>query len=350
MSLMSMFPGGGGTNNQPLKAPTNLHAEMNTVNAISITWTDPENEYAQPSGALIGEWMFTRIVRKIGSAPVNANDGELIVESAVKNQYQTSGFIDTNNIATGETYYYAAFAFTTSRVSSPAATYQIIATWYDPILNNNSWTMIHQAFVEGVASSLWSKGDTKTDGNGTTFSLELLTPSSFQLTDGGTPYAIFLTNKVNGKSPYKKEGSGSVDSYDESTLRSTILSKYNGLSNELKSFIHPMNFTLHYGLGGREVNGHESAPTKVYSDPAWPLGDVYRSKIIPTLSGLDDKRLSLFDYTGIWFGDCYYTNQDRYYGVAYRQDSSKEFDIRGQNEQYSELYVLYGFAFGKVGS
>lgn len=356
MGLMSMFPGGGGTNNQPLKAPTNLKAEMNTTTSVQITWTDPENEYSQPSGVLIGEWMFTRIVRKAGSPPVNANDGELIVESAVKNQYQTNAFVDSNNIMSGTTYYYAAFAFTTSRVSSPAATYSIVATWYDPVLNNNTWTMINQAFVEGVASDLWQKGDTKTDANGSTFTLELLYPnaSQFKLSDGSQPYAIFLLNKATGSTQYGDEDTD----YANSTLKRVIANRYNALSDELKSFIHPMDFSLCYGTGSTW-----GAPdtTKVYSEPTWPLGLKYYKKLFTTIQSMSAKvnGSSTTSHTaGFYMGDCYSyrryaTSQyiTDYAAVAFYYNVAKqEWELNEIHHQHSDLQVLYGFAFGKVGA
>ena len=198
MSLMSMFPGGGGTNNQPLKAPTNFLVSSNTPDSVMITWTDPENEYSQPSGVLIGEWMFTRIVRKIGSAPVNANDGVIVLESAVKNQHQTTPYIDSD-LVQGTKYYYAAFAFTKTRVSSPGAFYEFDLKGYDAILNNNSWSMIRMAAEEGVASSIWSKGDIKTETiNGTPVEFEILgfNATSYTCVEGGHPGILFGTKNI----------------------------------------------------------------------------------------------------------------------------------------------------------
>lgn len=357
MSLMSMFPGGGGTNNQPLKAPTNLKAEMNTTTSVQITWTDPENEYSQPSGALIGEWMFTRIVRKVGSAPVNANDGELIVESAVKNQYQTTPYIDSSNIVTGTTYYYAAFAFTKSRVSSPGAIFELVANWYDPVLSNNTWTMINQAFKEGVASSLWSKGDTKTDANGRTFSLELLYPntSQFSLSDGSQPYAIFTLNRgIGSDATLSRYGGPYVDEYAKSYLYSRIHSQYAGLSEELQSFIHPMNFTLCYGDGdpsGPFSGGWDSLDTKINSDYVWPMGVKYWNIIFPTTADLANKVGSTSKL--IYFGDCSLESDGTDHGASFSHNNRDGWAINsyGQASAYHENAVMfYGFAFGKVGA
>ena len=341
MSLMSMFPGGGGTNNQPLKAPTNLNVTMNTLTSVQIRWTDPENEYSQPSGALIGEWMFTRIVRKAGSAPVNANDGEMIVESAVKNQYKTNPFIDdTNTLVTGTRYYYAAFAFTKTRVSSPAAVFELLAAWYDPILNNNSWTLIHQAFEEGVAASLWSKGDTKSDSNGWAYTLEALNPRNFTLAEGGYPHAIFLKSKmIETDQVYSNER---IHSYRDSALKTRLTSYYNSkLSDELKTFIHPMNFRLDYT---DDLNNVVSTPETI-SDYLFPPGQHFINTFLPTDWDKEQRG------EGWWTGD---VGQNVRYGdfrnsaIYWELDSAQEgrFWTRPQN---STMNVLFGFAFGKAG-
>ena len=339
MSLMSMFPGGGGTNNQPLKAPTNLKVMMNTLTSVQITWTDPENEYSQPSGALIGEWMFTRIVRKAGSAPVNANDGEMIVESAVKNQYKTNPFIDDSNaLVSGTRYYYAAFAFTKTRVSSPAAVFDLLAAWYDPILNNNSWTFIYQAFEEGVAASLWSKGDTKTDPNGWTYTLEALNPRNFTLAEGGYPHAIFLRSKmVTINQVYSSER---VYSYNDSALKSRLTSYYNSkLSDELKSFIHPMNFSLDRSDGGSGTS------LETISDYLFPPGRHFINTFLPT--DLDKAQRG----TGWWTGD---VGPWEKYGMSYKQKAiywgttSTGYAFTNTAQEGS-MNVLFGFAFGKAG-
>lgn len=342
MSLMSMFPGGGGTQNQPLKAPTNLHAGMNTVTSVAITWTDPENEYAQPSGILIGEWMFTRIVRKEGSAPVNANDGILIVESAVKNQYQTTPFVDTNGIVTGKTYYYAAFAFTTSRVSSPAATYQIVATWYDPVLNNNSWTMINQAIVEGVAQDIWSAGAKKTDGSGITFTLLGHFPTQYPLSDGdGYPPMVFSTDRILTEVTYSKSNQSSesgASNYKASQLKVKIDSYYNSLSEELRSFLRPVNVTL-YNTSSAEIT--------VPSLYTFPLGQINLTSLIPTAAQRIRKYGGKADLW--WTGDGaprrYATSR---YEAAARVVTHTGAFADGEFQHFSDG-VVFGIAFGKVG-
>lgn len=355
MSLMSMFPGGGGTNNQPLKAPTNLTVQMNTPTSVQIRWTDPENEYSQPSGQLIGEWMFTRIVRKIGSAPVNANDGELVVDSAVKNQYQTTPFVDSEGIVTGAHYYYAAFAYTVSRVQSPGAYADIVATYYDPVLNNNTWTMIYQAYTEGVAGDIWSIGDTKTDSSGITFSLRMIDPEIYPYSDGsGYPAMIFVVNHALSQTWFAnryQQGDYAMWYGDAACNLRTVIEGYDEtLGEELASFIKPVNFSL-WGLP-------EKPGQRQYSARSFPIGVNYVQTVFPTQAS---RKLA---NNGWWLGDVtardgsIYAGYDYYSAIA---DSSGAVDDPGETtgdlfpvhnyhvaRQSAEGYgAVFGIGFGK---
>ncbi|UGB31718.1 hypothetical protein [Metabacillus sp. B2-18] len=75
----------------------------------TLTWTDPEDVIL--NSATIAAWAGTKILRKTGSYPVNEKDGVLVVDSGVRNQYTTSGFVDTG-LTNDTTYYYSAFPYT----------------------------------------------------------------------------------------------------------------------------------------------------------------------------------------------------------------------------------------------
>lgn len=78
---------------------------------LTIKWTDPTDS----------DWASTKLVRKVGGYPTSANDGTVIVTSAVRNQYAATGFVDTG-LANGTQYYYQLFpADTSGNVNSNAA-------------------------------------------------------------------------------------------------------------------------------------------------------------------------------------------------------------------------------------
>lgn len=125
MPGMNMFPGGT-TLQIPLDAPAGFTAKAGNAQ-VTLTWTDPKDKYATPEGEtaqdpdqLVSVWEYTQIIRKTGSQPTGPHDGELVVSSSVRDQYATTGFVDTG-LVNGTLYYYAAFAYNTDGVASEGA-------------------------------------------------------------------------------------------------------------------------------------------------------------------------------------------------------------------------------------
>lgn len=94
---------------KPCKNLTAKAGDRSTV----LKWEDPEN-YATTDGKDV-VWKYTRIVRKTGSYPINENDGTIVTESSIKNQYKLSGYIDSG-LTNYTTYYYRAFSCSTDGV------------------------------------------------------------------------------------------------------------------------------------------------------------------------------------------------------------------------------------------
>ena len=109
----------GGKSPNPLSPPTNFAAKAGNTQ-VALTWTDPPNATSEPSGQTIATWAYTLIVRKQGSQPTGPTDGTLVVKSSVRDQYQTTGYIDTN-LTNDVTYYYGAFAYNSDGVYSEGA-------------------------------------------------------------------------------------------------------------------------------------------------------------------------------------------------------------------------------------
>ena len=91
---------------------------------VEITWTDPVDKYATPEGEtaqdpqqLVSIWDHTIIVRKVGSPPVGPNDGMVVASSEVRNQYQTTPYIDTG-LTNNTTYFCAVYAINQDDVPS----------------------------------------------------------------------------------------------------------------------------------------------------------------------------------------------------------------------------------------
>lgn len=78
---------------------------------LTLKWTDPTDS----------DWASTKLVRKVGGYPTSANDGTVVVTSTVRNQYQSTGFVDTG-LTNGAQYYYQLFpADTSGNVNSNTA-------------------------------------------------------------------------------------------------------------------------------------------------------------------------------------------------------------------------------------
>ena len=94
------------TSKYPPDSVTNFVAES-SPNLVRLTWTDPE-DLTLVDGTVI-KWAYTRIVRKAGSVPENMNDGVVVVNNAIRNQYQETPYQDTS-VINNTTYYYVAFS------------------------------------------------------------------------------------------------------------------------------------------------------------------------------------------------------------------------------------------------
>lgn len=125
MPGINMMPSGS-TLQIPLDACTGFSAKAGNAQ-VTLTWTDPKDKYATPEGEtaqdpdqLVSVWEYTQIIRKTGSQPAGPHDGELVVSSSVRDQYATTGFVDTG-LVNGTLYYYAAYAYNTDGVASEGA-------------------------------------------------------------------------------------------------------------------------------------------------------------------------------------------------------------------------------------
>ena len=66
--------------------------------SVTLKWTDPTAAF----------WQSTKIVRKVGGYPTDENDGTVVVNSTVRNQYASTGYTDSG-LTNDTVYYYQAF-------------------------------------------------------------------------------------------------------------------------------------------------------------------------------------------------------------------------------------------------
>ena len=160
--------------------------------SIMIKWNDPED--TKVDNIVLSEWYSTIIVRKIGSPPNNINDGVIILENTIRNQYSDTGYIDSNLID-GNDYYYRFFTYSKTNVLGDGSpTVKITAATIDPILENNDWDIISNTSENGMAESTWSIGDKKYIGNN---SVSIIDFNHYDKSDGSGKAGItFMFDQV----------------------------------------------------------------------------------------------------------------------------------------------------------
>ena len=97
--------------------PTNTTATLGDVsgsistnkNTVTLTWSDPAD--VEVDGVILARWGGTKVVRKIGSAPNDVTDGTLVVHSRIRDQYSSTGYVDSG-LQYDTTYYYGFFPYT----------------------------------------------------------------------------------------------------------------------------------------------------------------------------------------------------------------------------------------------
>ena len=124
---------------------------------LTISWNDPDDVEN-------GVWAGSKLVRKVGGYPISEEDGTVVVDSTVRNQYST-GYIDTNLI-NGETYYYQVFPYSdkgkvntneTNRVSGTPIRYWILGVAIDETNSNPETAVTYTDDAVGMTPA--SHGD-----------------------------------------------------------------------------------------------------------------------------------------------------------------------------------------------
>ena len=175
MPGINMMPSGS-TLQIPLDACTNFSGEAGNAQ-VTLTWTDPKDKYATPEGEtaqdpdqLVRVWDHTVLVRKTGSQPAGPNDGTVVVSSSVRNQYQTTAYVDSG-LTNDTTYYYGVFAYNKDGVASSGAFVNATPKAGTPVsslavgtlikINENGAPVEYMVVNQGLPSSMY---DASCDG------------------------------------------------------------------------------------------------------------------------------------------------------------------------------------------
>jgi hypothetical protein len=96
---------------------------------VTLTWTDPDDVVVD--GFPLMEWSGTKVLRKAGSYPASHTDGVLVVDNTVRNQYASTGIVDSG-LTNGTVYYYQAFPYSTANKYNEDVANRVSATPAEP--------------------------------------------------------------------------------------------------------------------------------------------------------------------------------------------------------------------------
>lgn len=270
MAILNMFPSGGAIRIK-LATIADFYASPQN-NSVNLTWSDPADKYTT-AGDLAAEWLYTRIIRKEGSQPVGPNDGVLIVESMVRDQYKTTPFVDDNGVENGTTYYYAAYAYNTENVVNDGAFSSAKPVVFRPVLSDNSWAEIAEAAQLGRASEVWQIGDEKTFVCGSETLTAVITDFDHDNLPGGgkAPISFGIKAPMGQKHYWHKEGVngvpiGDLDNYSVSVVRDWLVDTvFPTIEEPLRTIIKPATKRVARNYAG-SINYYS------VNDPIWLFG------------------------------------------------------------------------------
>lgn len=198
MPLLFYGPGGGGGGNgykYQSKGVSGLSYGRNADGSLTLSWADPED------GWPAAEWKGTVVVCKEGEPPKSIDDGVIVCETTVKNQYRDVGLV--LNIG-GPGYYYGAFPYTKDYVVNAGGVNvaYIPNAGYNAALKNASWADIAYISSQGIADQVWSVGDEKEivlsgDYNGSV-TMQIAGFNHDNLASGGKAGISFLSKQLLG--------------------------------------------------------------------------------------------------------------------------------------------------------
>ena len=252
----------GGKSPNPLEPPSNFLASPGK-SKVTLTWTDPPNATVEPSGQTYATWAYTQVVRKEGSQPTGPNDGTVVVQSSVRDQYATNGYVDTG-LTNDTLYYYGAFAYNSDGVYSEGA-----FTTATPVV--------------GVPLGTYSEGDIiKINEGGTpvefyvanlNYEPTLNLPGRVLVVRKQTLSQTGLWNQINDGNTYS---SSIIDSYLNSTYKTRF-------SSSVQNLIGTTNFTCVYG--GSSTSATYTLNRACFTLSATELGAIANSNIHIAVEG-----------------------------------------------------------------
>lgn len=236
---------GGSSKGFPPGDVTNIQATINTGKVL-IKWTDPEDTVLD--GVTVAKWKGTKLIRKVGGYPTSSKDGDVVIDSTVKNSYKDTAFIDSG-LTNNTTYYYRFYTYSDVGVLNDSSDLVFKATPLDfaPVLSDNTWEQISAASEGNCIPSTWKVGDEITiqlSGSlNESVVLQIWDFNHFDKSDGSGKAGIVFGCKDLLNNEYKmNDNDTNSGGWESCKMRTeTMQNIYNSMPSSLKSKIKQVN-------------------------------------------------------------------------------------------------------------
>ena len=176
-----------------------------------LTWSAPTID---EDSSFVG----TRIVRKVGSVPINVNDGTVVYEGTELT------YTDTG-LTKGTTYYYRAFAYNIKmayQTAMRAVSMTIIS--YESNFADNTWDIIINACHSGKVPDTWVVGDSKTMTiDGVNYQFDIVGKNHDTYTAGGIAPLTFGLHDCYGTKYLMNSSNTNTTSWNGSKMRTETI-------------------------------------------------------------------------------------------------------------------------------
>lgn len=331
------FGGGSCVSDVRVGNPKNLSLEKNADN-LTIKWKDPENVLF--NGEIIGEWAGTKVVKKAGSQPESVDDGVLLTDNTIKDQYATDGLKDMDVVADTQ-YNYALFPYTTKNIYTLSDSNRVSGS-LPGSLQDMSWAEIAEISESGRASQMLKMHDTK-DG------FKIVGFNHDTKSDGTKAGITFVCDDINKTVQSVWHAGNYIDIYFyNQSAAYTALNNFlanNFPDEELKAVIKPVrkyykNSSLQGSTGSTAANG---SVTSAYLN-LWlfAYSELFQGG---QESSLFQKEGELYEDFPLEFSERYWT---RTWTYNYSTSGRKIFMVEPDGtlsvlEQRNSLALRYGF-------
>ena len=235
------------------------------VGKVSIKWTDPDDTTYENYTFI--KWKGTILVRKKDSAPSNMNDGVVLINSIIKNQYKDTAYED-NNLEDGN-YYYRFFVYSEDKVYNDSSNmiYNTNVMNVDPVFGNNSWEQIANASESDNIPSTWKVGDEITIQLSGSFNepitLQIWDFKHFDKSDGTGKAGICFGMKHLMKNKQQMNSSDTNSGgWNNCNMKKTVMNNiYNSIPVEIRNHIKEVKT---YANRGGDSSSSQACTDKVF--------------------------------------------------------------------------------------